>query len=226
MGCGPAGGFWGRLPEPERELLRLAGHIRNFPPAATMCVQGDPATHLFVLVSGLVKVISVTGAGQQAVLALRGRGDVVGEVAGEVTGYRTAPIEVIEPVRSIVVSHRRFAAFLDENPVAARVYRHALTQRWNDAAESLRVQSVTSGAQRLARLMLALADGYGRSNGGQTAIELPLSQVELASLVCASRATVTRALRKWRQDGVVDTSTHRITIIDRAALARIAGLQS
>ena len=43
--------------------------------------------------------------------------------------------------------------------------------------------------------MLALADGYGRSNGGQTAIELPLSQVELASLVCASRATVTRALR-------------------------------
>ncbi len=129
-------------------------------------------------------------------------------------------------MRSIVVSHRRFAAFLDENPVAARVYRHALTQRWNDAAESLRVQSVTSGAQRLARLMLALADGYGRSNGGQTAIELPLSQVELASLVCASRATVTRALRKWRQDGVVDTSTHRITIIDRAALARIAGLQS
>jgi CRP/FNR family cyclic AMP-dependent transcriptional regulator len=191
-----------------------------------LCVQGDPATHLFVLVSGLVKVISVTGAGQQTVLALRGDGDVVGEVAGEVTGYRTATIEAIEPVQSIVVAHGRFAAFLDENPVAARLYRHALTQRWNDTAESLRVQSITSGAQRLARLVLALADGYGRSDGGETEIELPLSQLELASLVCASRATVTRALRKWRQDGVVGTSPHHITVVDRAALARIAGPQS
>jgi CRP/FNR family cyclic AMP-dependent transcriptional regulator len=204
----------------------LAGRLRDFRPATTMCVQGDPATHLFVLVSGLVKVISVTGAGQQTVLALRGSGDVVGEVAGEVTGYRTATIEAIEPVRSIVIAHRRFAAFLDENPVAARLYRHALTQRWNDTAESLRVQSITSGAQRLAQLVLTLADGYGRSDGGETEIELPLSQLELASLVCASRATVTRALRKWRQDGVVETSPHHITVIDRAALARIVGRPS
>lgn len=223
---GPAGGFWGHLPQPEKELLRAAGRVRVFPPAATMCVQGDPATHVFVLITGWVKVISVSGEGQQAVLALRGDGDVVGEVAGEVTGYRTATIQVIERVRSIVIPHQRFAAFLDANPAAARAYRHALTQRWNDTAESLRIQSVSSGAQRLARLLLELAAGHGHGDEHRTTIKLPLTQEELASLVCSSRATVTRALRDWRRRRLVETSTHHITILDRAALARIAGLRA
>ena len=221
-----AGRFWGQLPEREQELLRTAGRTCVFPPGATVCAQGDPATHVFVLVSGWVKVVAVAGGGQQTVLALRGNGDVVGEVAGEVTGYRTATVKAIGRVRSIVVPHTRFAAFLDANPAAARAYRHALTQRWNDTAESLRIQSISSGAERLARLLLELAERHGQGDEHHTTIELPLSQEELASLVFASRATVTRALRDWRQRRLVETSPRHITIIDRAALARIAGLRT
>jgi CRP/FNR family transcriptional regulator, cyclic AMP receptor protein len=219
----PAGGFWGQLPGREQELLRSAGRARVFPPAATICVQGDPATHIFILLSGWVKVVAVTGEGQQTVLALRGDGDVVGEVAGEVTGYRTATVKTVGRVRSIVVTYRRFSAFLDANPAAARAYRHTLTRRWSDIAESLRVQSTSSGAQRLARLLVELAEEHGQGGEHQTTIELPLSQEELASLVSASRATVTRALHDWRQRRVVETSTRHITITDMAALARIAG---
>ena len=152
-----AGGFWGQLPEREKELLQTAGRNCIFPPGATVCAQGDPATHVFVLISGWVKVVAVAGGGQQTVLALRGDGDVVGEVAGEVTGFRTATVKAIGRVRSIVLPHTRFAAFLDANPAAARAYRHALTRRWNDTAESLRIQSISSGAERLARLLLDLA---------------------------------------------------------------------
>jgi CRP/FNR family cyclic AMP-dependent transcriptional regulator len=222
----PAGGFWGQLPEREKKLLRTAGRTRDFPPAATICVQGDPATHVFILVSGWAKVLSVTGAGQQTVLALRGNGDVVGEVAGEVTGYRTATIKAIGPVRAIVVPHRRFSAILDTNPAAARAYRHALTRRWNDTAEHLRVQATSSGAERLARLLIELAEGHGQGDEHQMTIELPLSQEELASLVSASRATVTRALSDWRQRRLIETSTRHITITDLAALAKIADLRT
>jgi hypothetical protein len=45
------------------------------------------------------------------VLALRGDGDVVGELAGEVTGYRTATIYAVGQVRSLIVAHDRFTAF-------------------------------------------------------------------------------------------------------------------
>lgn len=219
---GPAAGFWGLLTAPERARLASAGHTSVFPPGATMCVQGDPATHLFILTSGWVKVVSVSRGGQECVLALRGNGEVVGELAGEVTGYRTATIYAIGQVHSLVVPHDRFSAFLDEFPPAARAYRKMITQRWSEAAESLLAQSTASGAQRLARLLLDLADRHGRGDGAQVIIALPLSQEELASLVSASRATVTRAFSNWRRRGVVRTGQHLVTITDPAALRRIA----
>ncbi len=218
----PAGGFWGLLSAPERALLAGAGRPSVFTPGATICVQGDPATHLFVLISGWVKVVSVTSEGQETVLALRGNGDVVGELAGEVTGYRTATIYAIDRVQSVVVQHDRFYAFLDEYPSAGRAYRHMITQRWNDTAESLRAQATSTGAQRLARLLLELARRHGVGGEHRVVIDLPLSQAELASLVSASRATVTRAFSDWRRRRLVETSQRHVTILDVPALRRIA----
>jgi CRP/FNR family transcriptional regulator, cyclic AMP receptor protein len=218
----PPGGFWGLLSAPERALLAAAGRDSVFPAGSTICVQGDPATHLFILVSGWVKVVSVTREGQQTVLALRGNGDVVGELAGEVTGYRTATIYAIDRVESVTVPHDRFYAFLDEHLSAGRAYRHMITQRWSDTAESLRAQATCTGAQRLARLLLVLARQHGVGDGHRVVIDLPLSQTELASLVSASRATVTRAFSDWRRRHLVETSQRHVTIIDVPSLRRIA----
>ena len=80
-----------------------------------------------------------------------------------------------------------------------------VTRRWNDAESMLRTRSVTSGAQRLAMLLLKLADQYD----SEVRMAM-LTQEELASLTGASRATVTRALSNWRQ---------------LAALRKIAGQQ-
>lgn len=220
---GPAAGFWGLLTAPERAVLATAGRTSVFPPGATMCVQGDPATHVFILISGWVKVVSVSRGGQENVLALRGNGEVVGEIAGELTGYRTATMYAVGQVRSVMVPHDRFSVFLDEHPSAARAYRRMITQRWSDTAESLLAQTTASGAQRLARLLLDLAERHGRhSDGQQVVIALPLSQEELASLVSASRATVTRAFSNWRRRGLVRTGQHVVTITDLAALRQIA----
>ena len=218
----PAGSFWGLLSAPERALLARAGRPSVFTPGTTICVQGDPATHLFVLISGWVKVVSVTSEGQEPVLALRGNGDVVGELAGEVTGYRTATIYAIDRVQSVVVQHDRFYAFLDEYPSAGRAYRHMITQRWNDTAESLRAQATSTGAQRLAQLLLELARRHGVGGEHRVVIDLPLSQAELASLVSASRATVTRAFSDWRRRHLVETSQRHVTILNVPALRRIA----
>jgi CRP/FNR family transcriptional regulator len=79
---------------------------------------------------------------------------------------------------------------------------------------------VTNGAQRLAGLLLELADQ--RDSEVRTAM---LTQEELASLTGASRATVTRALSNWRQRGIIRTGQRDIIITDLAALRKIAGQQ-
>jgi CRP/FNR family transcriptional regulator, cyclic AMP receptor protein len=225
-GNGSADKFWELLSDAEQAALAALGPTRDFPPGATMCFEGEPATHLFVLVTGWVKILSVTSDGHEQVLALRGHGDIVGEIAGETTGHRNATIRAIDRVRAVIVGYDRFNAFLESYPGADRAYRHVVTQRWNDAATMLRRHPVTSGAQRLAGVVLELAARHGSGAvGGSGVIDvaMPLSQQELASLAGTSRATVTRALRNWRQRGYIRTGQRRITITDLQSLRQIAG---
>ena len=215
--------FWDLLTPDERRALRELGGDRRYPPGATMCVEGDPATHVFILLGGWVKVLSESENGAQAVLALRGDGDIVGETAGETAGRRNATMRAIGAVQALIVGYDRFSSFLDTHPGASRAYRRVVTRRWSDADTMLRRRTVTSGAQRFAGLILDLAGRYGKRAGSAIELALPLSQEELASLAGTSRATVARALANWRERGLISTGQHRITVIDAAALQRVAG---
>ena len=219
----PAHGFWGLLTGNEQAVLSKLGSRRDFKPGATMCHEGDPATYLYVLLTGWVKILSVTSDGQERVLALRGNGDIVGEMAGEATGRRTATLQAIDLVRALLVDHDRFSSFLDSNPGAARAYRRTMTLRLIDTATMLGRHPVTNGAQRLATLLLELAGRHGSEADGAIEVTMPLSQEELASLAGTSRATVARAFRDWRRRGFVRTGQRRITITDLAGLRQVTG---
>lgn len=217
------GGFWELLSDSERAALSAIGRDAVFARDATICVEGDPATHLYVLLAGWVKVFSVTRDGQELLVALRGQGEFVGEVAGEATGYRTATVRTGSMVRSLIVGHERFSSFLDAYPGAGRAYRQVITQRWNETSTILIKRAATTGAQRIAALLIDLAERYGVPVGNEVDIGMPLSQDELASLAGSSRATITRTLADWRRRGLIRTAHRHITIINLDALRKIAG---
>ena len=223
QGMGSAHGFWELLTGDEQRDLMALGRDKKYPPGTTLCVEGDPATHVFVLLDGWVKILSVTDDGHENVLALLGGGDIAGETAGATTGHRNATMQAIGTVHALIVGYDRFSSFLDSHAGADRVYRRMMTQRWSDAGIVLRTRAVTSGAQRLAGLLLDLAEQHGSRAGGAIEVALPLSQEELASMTGTSRATVTRALSNWRKRGFIRTGQFRITIIDPQGLRQVAG---
>jgi CRP-like cAMP-binding protein len=222
----PAQGFWALLTDEEQAVLAALGRISVFSPGAVICVEGDPATHVYVLVEGLAKVLSSTADGHELTLALRGNGDLVGEIAGQTTGYRNATMRAIGTVRALIVTYEKFSTFLDAHPGAGHAYRQVVTRRWNDADSMLRSHPVTNGAHRLAIVLLDLAARYGSETDQGVHIAVPLSQEELASLAGASRATVTRALSNWRQRGIIRTGQRDTTITGLDALRKIARYQA
>src|ERR1700683_2272166 len=113
-----AKGFWGLLSDAEKRELSDIGLPRIYPPGATMCVEGDPATHVFVLVDGQVKILSATNDGQRLMLALRGDGDIVGESAGATTDRKNATIQAIDTVQALIVNYRKFSSFRHSTPRA------------------------------------------------------------------------------------------------------------
>ncbi len=220
---GPDTEFWNLLSHAERTTLQELGHVSAFRAGETICTEGEKTTDVFVLTEGWVKVLSAAREHRGIVLALRGGGDIVGELAAHAAGYRTATVVTIGPVQALVVTHDRFTLFLDSSQGANRAYRHVMTQRWLEVAETLRSRSANNGTQRLAGLLLDLAARYGTPAESGTAITIPLSQEEIASLAGTSRATVTRALRHWRRSGLIGTTRHPITIKNAPGLRTAAG---
>jgi CRP/FNR family transcriptional regulator, cyclic AMP receptor protein len=212
--------FWRLLGDKEREAITAAAASREFGDGAVLCMEGEPSTQVFILLSGLTKIISVTSEGKEILQALFGEGDVVGEIAGQVTGYRTATVRAAGPVRALIIEAEQFGELLDTYSAAGRAYRQAMAEQQRAAHELQRDQMLFSGSQRLAGLLLDLAEQYSDLNGNAL---LPLSQEELASLIGASRSTVARALSNWRSRRIVRTHQRNITIIDPTGLQRIAG---
>lgn len=209
--------FWGLLSEADRTALRAVVRQRVFRPGSALCTEGEPSTHVFIVISGWAKVTTVTRDGQEMLEALRGSGDIVGEIAGQVTGYRTATIRAADTVHALLIGTEKFGEFLNTHPDADRAHRQAMAERQRVTYEIHRSHVLASGPQRLARLLLDLT---AREDG---AVSLPLSQEEIASLIGASRSTVTRALHDWRSRNIIRTDKRRVTILDLARLSRIAG---
>lgn len=220
---GPAlpGGFWGDLPEPEREVLRRLGTLRTFAKGAALCHEGDRSEFVVVILAGFVKVYTTARDGHQAMLGVRGNGDLVLE-SGAYPGIpRSATVEALDQVRALVIPGERFRAVLDDHPaISAALGKVSLIRR--QESDQRFVMGV-EGEQRLARLLLTLSGRFGvRGAGGQIRIDLPLSQTELASWIGKSREMVARAYRSWREAKIVRTGRRTITIIDVAELRRIA----
>lgn len=218
---GHAGHFWNLLDEAEQAVLRELGQPGVFQPGDVLCAEGEQTTHVFVLMTGWVKISSAIG-GREQVLGLRGCGDIAGELAAESDGCRTATVKAIGIVQALVVPHDTFSQFLDEHRGADRAYRTALTRRWGEAADMLCSRLVRSGPQRLAAYLIDLAERHGTPGRSGLVITSPLSQEEIASIVGVSRATVTRALGDWRRRGLITTSKRRLTITNISLLRRIA----
>lgn len=220
-------GFWSALGETERATLRSAARPRHFAARMPLCYQGDESDHILIIEAGWAKVTVTSADGTEVVLAVRGPGDLVGE--GVLLGrrHRSASVTALGPVRTLVIPAGRFSAFLDQHPQAWRLVSSTVVHRLDDADRRLQAHASADGAQRLALLLLYLAELSERYDlpgpHGAIAIKPPLSQEELGSWVDTSRETVARALKLWRRAGIVRTGWRRITVVDRPGLQVYAG---
>jgi CRP-like cAMP-binding protein len=163
-------------------------------------------------------VSATTHAGKTVLLALRGPGELVGELSALDEAPRSASIVALEPVQALAVPHTRFKTFLLEHPEHALTLLQQLGARLRDA-DAKRVQlAAYTTTGRVAFCLLELCDRFGAGDEGAVDITLPLSQEELASWAGSSLESVGRALQQMRGLGWIETGRRAIRVLDRQGL--------
>lgn len=215
----PSPPFLDALDERSRAGLQERATARSWPAGATLFHEGDEADRVLILTSGLVKAVAVSDDGQTTALALRGPGQILGELAAVDGGTRSASVVAIEAVEALSIPVAAFREFLRDQPGAALALLAGVADRLRNASRRQAEFGTLDATARVARMLAELGDTYGEPVADGLRIEL-VSQDELASLCGASREAVARALRTLRDDDVVRTGRRTVTISDVGRLRR------
>lgn len=183
--------------------------------------EGDAAGRIGIVRSGLVKLVASHPDGHEAVLGVRSVGDLVGELSLFDSGPRSASVITLVPSEVQVVDGQEFVELVAARPSVAMAVIRTLTGRLRSSDEDRLFLGADGVSRRLARELLQLSETFGViREDGAIDIDLPFSQDDLAAVVGASRDAVARALRTWRDQGLVATGRRQITLLDPSGLSR------
>jgi CRP/FNR family transcriptional regulator, cyclic AMP receptor protein len=168
--------------------------------------QGEPADSVFYIQSVKVKKTIVSEQGKEAVIALLGTGDFVGE--GCLTGepLRLATVSAMMECVIVRISKADITRVIHEEPAFAELFIAHLLARNLRVEEDLVDQLLNSSEKRLARVLLLLSS-FGKE-GRPEPIIAKISQETLAEMIGTTRARVSFFMNKFRQLGLIDYNGH------------------
>ena len=179
----------------------IARRISKYRQSAVIFSQGDPATEVFYIQEGSVKLSVLSRTGKEAVIGMLGPGDFFGEgcLAGQPRRMVTASAMSASSV--LVIEKPHMLEMLHAQPsLADRFLSHMLARNIR-IEEDLVDQLFNSSEKRLARALLLLAR-YGKED--QPLLVPKVSQETLAEIVGTTRSRINFFMNKFRDLGFIE----------------------
>jgi len=218
----PVREFGAELTEHEWADLTRHGHRRRVTSGTPLFLEGSRSDTVALVISGRIKVFSSAADGTEVVLAVRGPGALLGELAAIDEQPRSASVRSMEPVEVLSVGSREFVAFLHTHPRTMWLLLRILAGRLREAGRERAEFGVYDTQTRVARRLVELAERFGEPTEAGIRITLSFTQDELAGWVGASHEAVAQALRTLRARGYLRTQRRTVTVLDIEGLRRRA----
>jgi CRP-like cAMP-binding protein len=183
---------------PEDVLRRISDHAveRRFDPGDTIFHQGDPASWVFVVLEGLVKLSVGSRSGAEIIVEVFSTGQSFAEALAFQQKDYPVTATVILGARILAVPNQVIRAEIHAAPeVLDAILASAYSHLHRLVAQIEHLKGDTS-LQRTARFILALAER------GTQKLVLPFSKQTIAALIGAKPETLSRNFRKLEEIGV------------------------
>jgi CRP/FNR family cyclic AMP-dependent transcriptional regulator len=188
------------------EFLSKAGlsrRIVELKTKQTVFAQGDAADSVFYIQEGSVKLSVISARAKEAVLALLGPGEFLGEdsIPAPHT-LRMASATAVTPCKVLRIGRKEMVRVIHEEHAFSDLFVRFLLGRTSRIQEDLVDQLFNSSEKRLARVLLLLAQFGGKSGKPETTIP-KISQETLAEMIGTTRSRVSFFMNRFRKLGFI-----------------------
>lgn len=211
-----------RLSRADLGMLVDQAQLREVRRGATIIRRGERMPGLVALAYGSAKLALRRPNGEEKVVRIIGPGECFGLAASLLD--RPCPIDLVALADCLpaTIPPVPLLRLLQGDAAFARGVAHLLAERMLELVTELEASTQHSSLQRLACYLDSLAQPGGPP-GGAWIVQLPATKTTVAARLGVKKETLSRMLRQLAADGVVQVAGREIAILDRAALARLAG---
>jgi|GEM_PF-1742613 len=173
---------------------------RHFPHRQMILYQGDKIDRIYYIISGYVRMYSITSKGNERTLAILGPGESVPLIQSEQAEYFYDCLTNVEAAYS---SYEQIVdRFMNEGDYmeAARAAGVKLMQRMIEQMDML---ATDSAADKVEMALRFLARYYGEEHDGCSTLKFRVTHQELGNLVNLTRETVSNLVQKLEKKKII-----------------------
>lgn len=200
--------------------LERIGSLQVIGRGARVVDQGDPAEHVFKVVSGALRVVRLLPDGRRSVINFLLPGDFFGLAE---SGTYAHSLEVLSDASFIRYPKEQLREVLDSDPAAGHRFFNLMCEQLSAAQERMTTLCRKNAVERIASFLLALAE-RSRAQGKPKAsmIKLPMNRADIADYLGLTIETVSRVLTQLREQLVIEVpSASQVVLLDCERLAAI-----
>jgi len=202
--------------------------VRELEPGEVIISAGEPATQVFNIVSGVLRVTRTGTDGRRQILSFLFRDNFVGLTA---TDSYFFSVEAVTAARVACCLRRELDERLAQDPVAERAFLNMMSRVVEDMLDVVYSLGQRTAIERLAVFLLylrhwrRLTENFASdADPALSEIPVPMSREDIADFLGLKKETVSRSLRDLEDRGLIRRlDIHRIRVEQLDALRRLAG---
>jgi CRP-like cAMP-binding protein len=216
--------FLSRLTAEEYRRVREIGHEQRVGAGESAFCQGDAHDGIFLIESGSIRTFYTGPTGREITLAYWTPGHFVGgpEIFGG--GMHMWSGVAVQETRLLWLRGADLYRLIEQIPSLALGIVEGLVQKGKCYSALVHMLGTRSVVERLAQLLLILADTDGAATSDGVEIKRSFTHEELANMVGSTRQWVTITLDKFQKQGAVRIQGRRIVVRDRDWISDKAGI--
>jgi CRP/FNR family transcriptional regulator len=200
--------------------LALQARVERAERGRVLAHEGDKPNRFAVVVSGKVRVYHLGADGRALTFETAGEGEAVAAVAALAGTRYPATIEAATDAVIAWLPREALFTLIESRPQIARTMVADLANRVVNLTAVATSLSLDVPA-RLAGYLFQRALAVGDSTPDGLVVDLGMTKTELASALGTVPETLSRALARLRDDGVLEVRARDVIVKDVGALARL-----
>jgi CRP-like cAMP-binding protein len=186
--------------------------------------ESDESHAIHIVKSGRVLVTCYQADGAEKQLYIARSGAMFGESACFSQRRYTATAIAIVDSRVFCVPRDDAVSKIMKNWYLTECFIHSICRKEALLQQQVIGLSFSDSAQRVAQILLDLADAYGEQTRDGLRIMLRFTQQDVANLAKTSRVTISNTFRKFYELGALSKKNGTLYLNDMECIRRIAGI--